>query len=221
MIKLIYPAKNITPDIKEIFRYMGQKSPDDALLKEVLSIKEDVLKNAQFIGCFKENELSFSEKGINFGIGEIKSESLIKNLSGCGKVVVFGATLGTNIDRLISKYSAISPLKGFIANAVSNAVIECFCDDICKNLANEYEKDGFYLRPRFSPGYGDLSVNLQKDFLTFLDAPRKISLTLTDGNMLVPVKSVTAVIGISKTNSLCSLSGCETCNKTNCNFRRN
>lgn len=221
MIKLIYPSKDIEPDIKEIFRYMGQKTYDDNLLKEVLLIKDEVLKNAQFLGCFKETELSLSENGVNFGIGEIKSVSLLKNLTGCEKTIVFCATSGANIDRLISKYSFISPLKGFIANAVANTLIECFCDDICISLSKKYEKTGLYLRPRFSPGYGDTDLNLQKDFLTFLDATRKTGVSLTDGNMMVPSKSVTALMGISSTDEKCHISGCENCNKTNCNFRRN
>ena len=53
-----------------------------------------------------------------------------------------------------------------------------------------------------------------------LDGPRKIGLTATDTCLLAPIKSVTAVIGLSNTPGKCHSGGCATCSKTNCAFRR-
>ena len=61
------------------------------------------------------------------------------------------------------------------------------------------KKEGYYIRPRFSPGYGDFDIAHQDMILRMLDTAKKIGLTLTGGNMLTPSKSVTAVIGLSET----------------------
>ena len=98
--------------------------------------------------------------------------------------------------------------------------MEEYCDQIHEKLEKELRKEEKYLRPRFSPGYGDFSITYQKELLQVLDAAKKIGLTMTESYMLTPVKSVTAVIGISKTNEQCHRSGCESCDKTDCLYRR-
>lgn len=52
------------------------------------------------------------------------------------------------------------------------------------------------LKPRFSAGYGDLPLEVQKDIFRVLDCPRKIGLTLNDSLLMSPTKSVTAIVGI-------------------------
>ena len=79
---------------------------------------------------------------------------------------------------------------------------------------------GLYLRPRFSPGYGDFSIFHQKELLQMTDASKQIGLTMTDGYMLTPSKSITAVIGISSEAGECTVKGCEVCTKEDCVYRR-
>lgn len=54
------------------------------------------------------------------------------------------------------------------------------------------------LRPRFSPGYGDLAIDAQKDIFALLDCERQIGLTLGDSLLMSPGKSVTAFAGIPR-----------------------
>ena len=75
---------------------------------------------------------------------------------------------------------------------------------------------------RFSPGYGDYPIELQKSFLHILDAPRKIGLTANDSFLLTPVKSVTAIIGLSENPIERKKRGCAICNMNqSCIYRRN
>ena len=60
------------------------------------------------------------------------------------------------------------------------------------------EAEGKNCKPRFSPGYGDLSITIQKDFLQALNADKTVGLSLSEGNLMIPEKSVTAFIGVSK-----------------------
>lgn len=79
---------------------------------------------------------------------------------------------------------------------------------------------GLYLKPRFSPGYGDWQLEDQQKILQLLNCEKKIGLTLTDGYMLTPVKSVTAVIGLSVDAAACHTNKCRECTNSGCEFRK-
>lgn len=151
----------------------------------------------------------------------IKSRNLAKNLSGCNRVVFFAATLGTQVDQLINKKSHIAMSEAVVLQAIATATIEDYCNCCQDEIEKIVSVAGYYLRPRFSPGYGDFSIEHQRDFIRILDCAKKIGLTMTEKYLLVPSKSVTAVIGLSKDNTHCHKSGCDICNKKNCIFKRN
>ena len=130
------------------------------------------------------------------------------------------ATLGAGVDRLISGLTALGRVsEAAAAQAAAAALIEDCCDEENERLRAEAAERGLKLRPRFSPGYGDLSIEHQRDIARELDTPRRIGLTVTDSCMLAPMKSVTAVIGIAETEGS-TARGCEDCDKQNCGFRR-
>lgn len=155
-------------------------------------------------------------------LGELKitSRNLAKNLKGCDKAILFGATLGTETDTLIRRATVTDMAEAVILQACAAALLEEYCDVCQEKLAVEQEKKGRYLRPRFSPGYGDFSIEYQKEIMEMLDCAKKIGLTMTDGYMMTPTKSVTAVIGLSPTKENCHRKGCEACEKKDCLFRR-
>lgn len=150
----------------------------------------------------------------------IKSKSLYHNLKGCKQIVVLGATLGVEVDRLINQYEIVDITHALVAQACAAVMLEEYCDKMQEEIAQQLAQENLYLRPRFSPGYGDFSILHQKDILAMLEAPKKIGLTMTDGYMLAPTKSVTAVIGVSKTKEPCHQRGCEECTKVDCMYRR-
>ena len=93
----------------------------------------------------------------------------------------------------------------------------------CKRMSPilaELEEEHLYLRPRFSPGYGDFDICYQEPIVRMLNCAKTIGLTLTDSFMMTPTKSVTAVIGISTQKDRCPISGCEVCTKKDCEYRR-
>ena len=203
--------------IKEVIRYLGYgrhaiDEPTYALVQTCLK-ELDELASVKFI--YRIFELSYLDEKL-----EIRSKNLAKNLQGCKEVVLLAITLGAEVDRLLQKYEKINMPKAVVFQASAAAVLEFHCDEFVKNLAEELKEEGKYLRPRFSPGYGDFSILCQKQILDSLDAAKHIGLSLTDSYMLVPTKSVTAVIGISNTNEQCHQSGCEICDKLDCAFRR-
>ncbi len=182
---------------KEILRYAGCREMTQdvaALIDECLEECKDIFT---YNICYCEVLPEVSTDAVDLSFFKVKSKSLAKNLAGCKKAVIFGATVGIEIDRLIAKYSRISPSKSVILQAIGAERIEALC-----NLFNEEIKDKYiYTKPRFSPGYGDCPLDMQREIFRLLDCPRKIGLSLNDSLLMSPTKSVTAIIGI--TDSLC------------------
>ena len=200
---------------REAVRYLGygHHAIDERTLELIQqSFGElDECSSERFI--YRIFEISIDEQNrIHLNNLLVKSEDLCQNLKGCEKVVLFAATLGPEVDRLIRKYIIKDMSKAVVLQACAAAKLEEYCDQIQAQLN--------YMRMRFSPGYGDFSLDHQKDILALLEAPKKIGLSMTEGSMLVPTKSVTAVIGIGNIDEKCHKKGCEICNKLDCTFRR-
>ena len=150
----------------------------------------------------------------------VKSRNLARNLQGCEKVVLLGATLGAGVDLLLRRYALTEVARAAVMQSCASADLEEYLDEWQEGFKKKMAKEGWYLRPRFSPGYGDFSILCQEQILRMLDAAKRIGLTMTDSYMLTPTKSVTALIGLGRENTLCGKGGCEECEKTDCVYRR-
>ena len=209
--------------IKEAIRYLGYgrqaiDEPTFALIQESF-IELDEIAEVKFV--YRIFELSFPDtKSVQVKKLNIQSNNLVKNLYGCQSCIIFGITLGTVVDRMLQKYERINIAKAVVFQACAAAYLENECDKLHNNWAEELNSKGKYLRPRFSPGYGDFSILYQKQILEMLDAHKTIGLTTTESCMMIPTKSVTAIIGISDTNERCNKAGCEVCEKVDCIYRR-
>ena len=179
---------------KEILRYASVNSPTS----EYDDLIDDCLKEAsphlKYTVCYRELRIAHDGEYLDLGFAKVLSRDLKKNLDGCDKAILFGATIGISLDRLIAKYSMSAPSKALIFDALGSERIESLCDAFCAYLSDE----GFLQRPRFSAGYGDLSISLQKDICDTLNTQKHIGLCLNESMLMSPSKSVTAIIGIKK-----------------------
>ncbi len=128
---------------------------------------------------------------LDCGFGEFKSATLIKNLQGCKEAFIFAVTLGHGVDRLLNQLSLVSPSKHFIMDALASAMAEAAAE-----RAEEIIKGKLNCRPRFSPGFGDLLLELQPRILELLNAQRLLGITTNKTFLMSPGKSVTAIMGI-------------------------
>ena len=185
---------------KEAIRYLGygRHAVDDHTLKLVESCFEELSQAACGRIVYRIFELEFPESGR----------------------ILLGATLGPKVDLLLRKYSIGDMARVVTLQACAAAMLEEYLDEWQTALEADMKKEGYYIRPRFSPGYGDFDIAHQDMILRMLDTAKKIGLTLTGGNMLTPSKSVTAVIGLSETETSCHIKGCEVCQKKDCAYRR-
>lgn len=131
------------------------------------------------------------EKMCELGFTRVSSRDLQKNLTGCSEAFVFAVTLGFEADRYLNKLSKTSSGEFFICDGFFSAAAEAVCDAAEKRI-----KANLCCRPRFSPGYGDLSLEIQRDILTALNALRHCGISLTDSLLMTPQKSITAIMGI-------------------------
>lgn len=215
----------IRPEVnrKEVFRYLGYGShePDEGTAKLVEECISELSQAADVKVLKREFPLSVSENGvIDGGCFVTDSKKLLRNLGGCGRVLVMAVTLGAEADRLLARYGKLFVAKAVVMQAAAAAMIEAYCNEFCAEWREEYEKKELYLRPRFSPGYGDFPLSCQKRILDSLEAGKRIGITLTDGGLMMPSKSVTAVMGISRIRGFCHVEGCEVCEKKDCVYRR-
>lgn len=175
---------------REILRYAGVQAETPelaALLDECLVELGDSLC---YKVCYNEYQPLYAEWSIDLGFTEVASSDLLKNLTGADAVIVFCATVGLGIDRLIARYARISPAKALLLEAIGNERVESLCDAFCATQKAT--------APRFSPGYGDFPLEVQRDIFSALDCPRKIGVSLGDNLLMTPQKSVTAILGIKK-----------------------
>ena len=208
---------------KEAVRYLGfgKNAVDDRTLALIRESFEDLDREAGKKSVYRVFDIDQNaDDRIVVGPMDIKSKSLGRNLKGCDKVVLFGATLGTGVDRMITRASLTDMAKAAVLQACAAALLEEYCDECQKKIGEEMEKEGLYLRPRFSPGYGDFDISHQEMLMRMLDCAKTIGLTMTDSFMMTPTKSVTALIGAGKLRINCPASGCEACGKKDCAFRR-
>lgn len=206
----------------EIFRYLGygKNTPTEEVLNVIRECEKEVEKIAE---CrYRIVRLPLFMNGVHIKIGslEFDSENLSRNLKDCHEVLLFAATLGIEIDRKLSLYSRINVSKAAIFQATAAAAIEAFCNETQKAIESKMAEEGLFVRPRFSPGYGDVPLSIQKAFLSEINAVKTVGIALTDGNLMVPEKSVSAFMGLSKTNTRCHIEGCESCGKKDCLYKR-
>lgn len=163
---------------------------------------------------FVSREFMISDCPINISGHEVSA-----HLSGCSKVILFAATLGSEPDRLVRAYQINNITKAVIFNACADAFIEFFCEETDSALARAYS--GQYLTWRYGIGYAGLPLSEQKKLIDSVDATRRIGLSVNDSLILTPLKSVTAVIGVSDAPIDKKRRGCAACvMKENCTYRK-
>lgn len=207
---------------KEAVRYLGygNHAIDGRTLALIANSFQELEKVAGRRIIYRIFDVSFGDNNsLSIGTLKITSRNLSRNLKSCEKAYLLGATLGVGVDTLLRRYALTDMSRTVILQACAAAMLEEYLDGCQEELRKDQEKEGCYLRPRFSPGYGDFSILHQEQILRMLDAPKKIGLSMTGGNMLTPAKSVTAVIGMSRMNIPCHVQGCDYCDKIDCTYR--
>ncbi len=148
-----------------------------------------------------------------------------RHLTGAKKVALMACTLGMDSEREYRRLAAISPADATMFGSCCSALVEAAANAAEKQVVAAAAQAGLVTNWRYSPGYGDLPLDVQPAFLRALDAQRRLGITVTATNMLVPVKSITAVIGLFDTEAAAANDSvddtCATCPAAgDCDFRK-
>lgn len=203
-------------DAREVFRYAGCKNNDDTVRELCNSCMAELRDCLSYNVCYLPLDVRVTGDFCDFGVFGITSEKLARNLDGCTKAVIFAATVGVGLDRLITKYSVLSPTKALLFDAIGTERIEALCDVFCDDAAREFHLSA---KPRFSPGYGDLDLSVQKEIFSVLNCRKHIGLSISESLMMSPSKSVTAIMGLCETECKKPTRKCDACGNAECAFR--
>lgn len=199
----------------EVFRYLGYKNTvvDDETKKTlefcISEIKE--ISEMKYIFDVFLIEKKLESLVLQDSIIELTGKDIFKHLKTSKKCAIMAATLGTEVDRRIKYYSLVDLTKGVIFDACATALIESLCDYVEGEIKIIATKEDYNITSRYSPGYGDLNINIQQSILNTLNTQKYIGLNATDSSILLPRKSVTAFIGFTKEKSL-AMRKCIDCN---------
>ena len=210
-------------DRSEAFRYMGHRG--GALPENLTALADDCEQRLlsavtpKFVYALFDIEHTENGVAVSGTPLTLKGRDISAHLADCEKCVLFAATLGAGADAVIRGYESAAMEKAVIADCMASAAIEQVCDQAEAEIREKLPHKHFTWR--FSPGYGDLPLDVQHDFLNVLNAQKRIGLTVTESLILIPRKSVTAVIGISEREIPKGHRGCAVCNiKDVCELRK-
>ncbi len=203
----------------EALQYLGYRGGEipPEIRQDLARCEETVLKTARpraVWRLFSRNpDGSLGDTGFVPGGADVRE--LLKESP---QAVLFGATLGTEVETLLRRAQVRNMADAVILDACASAAIENVCDNLCEDLGRELGKP---LTDRFSPGYGDLPFAQQQDFVRILDLPRRIGVTLSPGGLMIPQKSVTAILGVADRPQTRRFRGCAFCSRfRDCTWRK-
>ena len=179
----------------EVLRYAGCREAEAAALDLLYTCYDELRGGLTYTVCYDELPVAVRGTMCDFERFSLQSADLAAYFDGCDRTLLFAATVGGAPARLITKYNRLSPAKALMMQALGAQSIEALCERFCEDAARQY---GALCVSRFSPGYGDLPLEAQRDIFRVLDCTHNIGLCLNDSLLMSPTKSVTAFVGIKE-----------------------
>lgn len=205
---------------QEILRYLGAGKSDPQLDLLIARAEKELIQAATPRYVSGKFSLSVRDHGTVIGGTYLPSKTLAAHLKGCQEAFLVAFTLGPGVDALIRRYELVEMSLVPVLQACAAVYTEEQADQAQEDLETYAKEKGLFLRPRYSPGYGDLSLSSQRFLFDALQVSKKIGVTLTDTFLMLPMKSITGVVGLSKDPSLCHVGKCMSCSAKNCPFRK-
>lgn len=126
----------------------------------------------------------------------LEGASIVEHLHGAREVALMAVTLGARSEQELRRLSALDPLDALLYDAACSSYVEAAADALEDQVVSAALERGLVTNFRFSPGYGDLPLEAQPAIVRALRADVRLGLTVLPTNLLLPTKSVTAVVGL-------------------------
>ena len=197
--KISFTAAELPPPQRsEILRYMQAKELSPALEPVLDDALDMAARNMQFSVCWREVSFSLASDNVILEGTPLASRDFARYLANADRLLLFAATTGLIFERALQKATKTSPVRALCLHAVGSERTEALCDAFCALIKKEVAQEGFIPRPRFSAGYGDLPLSLQRQIFMLLHPERQIGVSLSAECLMTPAKSVTAFVALKK-----------------------
>jgi len=123
------------------------------------------------------------------------SRSLATRLEGCGRALLFAATIGPALEDWVRRLSDAGEItRALLADACGSSAAIALGTALESAVTREFRDLGLEPTKRYAPGYGDWDLESQAPLMALVDGTR-IGITLTDDFLMLPGKSISGVIG--------------------------
>ena len=216
----IYNAMLSSIDQAETKRYAGlhQAVFDDKVIEkacleaQLLAVPKGIWQIYDYDSCTHQIETA-----------EILGSSIQRHLQSCTKAIILAVTIGEPIEAAITDYFKKGEYSySLLLDAAATTAVEMAADCMEKAMQQVIAPQGYAMKTRFSPGYGDWDITFQPHMLRLAGAST-IGMELTDSYMLMPRKSITAIIGLTPKHDAQTINSkhdCKNCNKIDCIARK-
>lgn len=210
---------------EEVLRYLGYKGQDidENINNTIEECREEIKKVITPRVVYSYKNINSSDDGVEVITTNLilKGKDIKEHLKNSTECVLMAVTLGNEVEKKTRLYEKTNLTKALILDACATTAVEEVCDIVENSIKEKAILNGMNITFRYSPGYGDLPLDVQNSFLRALEAQKKIGLTVSENNLLFPRKSVTAIIGIVDNGIEKKRKSCKECsNYENCSFRR-
>jgi len=198
--------------VREVLHYLGWRGTlvDEATLAGIREMTALALREIQPRTAYIRRRIL--EDGSLEGTSLTPDgNEMRKMLAPCRDAILLAGTLGAQSERLLLRIQAQDAAKALLMDAVLSAGIEALLDKREEALRAELARQGQYLTDRFSPGYGDMPMAQTREICAVLDAQRRIGLTVSSSGIMIPRKSVVAIMGVGDHPVERRPKGCATC----------
>lgn len=210
--------------IEEALRYLGAgKDVPEELRREAAAVAETLAEQPRFVyRVFSLERLSSIGERARFRLDGtrviLEGQTAAVMLSQCRKAALMLCTLGARFDMALRAMQARDMAKAVILDACGSAWVEAGCDEAELAIAARFP--GYYLTDRFSPGYGDLPLSLQREICDLLDGRRRLGIEVKESFLMNPTKTVSAIVGIADRPQMARVRGCGHCSfRESCSMR--
>lgn len=213
----------IRPDDVLEMLHEEDRSPDNPVVGEVTEIFGQLPAISAIQGGYAifEDMERFPDRGeIRIGEQTVKtSRKICRLMEGAEKIAVFVCTAGQGFSDYSGRYNKEGDyLKGYIVDTMGSAVVEKSMNFIQSRLEEQMRKEGMKITNRYSPGYCNWPVDDQQQLFSLLP-PHPCGITLSASCLMIPVKSVSGIIGIGREVRKSDYS-CDICHNLTCIYRK-
>ena len=187
---LTYDELQIT--LADVYEQMGYHGvlPDEATQRETMTVIGDVRQWLRPQFCyFVSRELP------PFDMGKI----ILRQLRGSEAYALFICTSGVEYETYQQQLKGQGDMvRVFIADALGSVIAEKCADQMEQHLQMEIDKLQWHHTNRFSPGYCGWHVSQQQILFPLFNG-HTCGVRLTDSSLMLPIKSVSGIIGLGST----------------------